>query len=169
MPPLSSHLTPVFHLEMLNYALKPSFEYQEPAWKHYESRNSKKIKHDSKSLERKFKVIAISVRFITNLMHITLKKRFKCTILYATETCKSERFSKSLAEIFSHAFDAKTICMSDYKVSNMENETILLIVASTFGNGDPPENGVEFKKSLCEMKNMSKSKPNTSIFLWKFE
>ena len=89
-------------------------------------------------------------------MHITLKKRFKCTILYATETCKSERFSKSLAEIFSHAFDAKTICMSDYKVSNMENETILLIVASTFGNGDPPENGVEFKKSLCEMKNTSK-------------
>jgi hypothetical protein len=28
VPPLSSHLTPVFHLEMLNYALKPSYEYQ---------------------------------------------------------------------------------------------------------------------------------------------
>ena len=33
VPPLSSHLTPVFHLEMLNYNLKPSYEYQEPAWR----------------------------------------------------------------------------------------------------------------------------------------
>lgn len=36
-----------------------------------------------------------------------LAKRVKCTILYATETGKSERFAKSLAEIFKHAFDAK--------------------------------------------------------------
>jgi len=28
VPPVSGHLTPVFHLEMLNYHLKPSFEYQ---------------------------------------------------------------------------------------------------------------------------------------------
>lgn len=28
VPPLSSHLTPVFHLEMVNYILKPSYEYQ---------------------------------------------------------------------------------------------------------------------------------------------
>jgi nitric oxide synthase oxygenase domain/subunit len=28
VPPLSSHITPVFHLEMLNYTLKPSYEYQ---------------------------------------------------------------------------------------------------------------------------------------------
>ena len=36
-----------------------------------------------------------------------LAKRVKCTILYATETGKSEQFAKSLAEIFKHAFDAR--------------------------------------------------------------
>jgi nitric-oxide synthase len=36
-----------------------------------------------------------------------LAKRVKCTILYATETGKSERFAKSLIEVFKHAFDAK--------------------------------------------------------------
>jgi nitric-oxide synthase len=36
-----------------------------------------------------------------------LAKRVKCTILYATETGKSERFAKNLAEIFKHSFDAK--------------------------------------------------------------
>lgn len=33
VPPLSSHLTPVFHLEMLNYVLKPSYEYQVKKYK----------------------------------------------------------------------------------------------------------------------------------------
>ena len=36
-----------------------------------------------------------------------LQKRVKCTILYATETGKSECFAKSLTEIFKHSFNAK--------------------------------------------------------------
>lgn len=31
--------------------------------------------------------------------------------------------------------------MSDYDISSMEHEALLLVVTSTFGNGDPPENG----------------------------
>lgn len=33
VPPMSSSITPVFHQEMAAYYLKPSFEYQDPAWK----------------------------------------------------------------------------------------------------------------------------------------
>ena len=36
-----------------------------------------------------------------------LAKRVKCTILYATETGKSEAFSKTLSGVFKHAFDVK--------------------------------------------------------------
>lgn len=36
-----------------------------------------------------------------------LQKRVKCTILYATETGKSEGFAKSLTEIFKHSFNAQ--------------------------------------------------------------
>ena len=38
-----------------------------------------------------------------------LARRVKCIILYATETGKSESFSKTLCQIFKHAFDAKVI------------------------------------------------------------
>ena len=31
--------------------------------------------------------------------------------------------------------------MADYDVINLEHEALVMIVTSTFGNGDPPENG----------------------------
>ena len=31
--------------------------------------------------------------------------------------------------------------MDDYSHPDLENEQLVLIVTSTFGNGDPPENG----------------------------
>ena len=56
-----------------------------------------------------FSDIARAVKFSAKLMGKALARRVKCTILYATETGKSERFAKLLAEIFKHAFDAKVI------------------------------------------------------------
>ena len=43
VPPMSSGLTPVFHQEMLNYKLKPSYEYQESMWKKYKADKDKKL------------------------------------------------------------------------------------------------------------------------------
>jgi len=31
--------------------------------------------------------------------------------------------------------------MNEYDIINIEHETLVLVVTSTFGNGDPPENG----------------------------
>ena len=31
--------------------------------------------------------------------------------------------------------------MEDYDVNELEHEALVLVVSSTFGNGDPPENG----------------------------
>ncbi|CAD5111086.1 DgyrCDS434 [Dimorphilus gyrociliatus] len=148
VPPLSSSLTSIFHQETVNYSLKPSYEYQLDAWKTFEWN---KQSHNDKK-KKTFKEIAKAVKFSAKLMGNALSKRIKCTILFASETGRSERFAGLLGDLFKTIFDVKFICMDDYDTSNMEHETLLFVITSTSGNGDPPENGRKFAEFLYEKK-----------------
>ncbi|XP_066248100.1 nitric oxide synthase isoform X2 [Euwallacea similis] len=153
VPPLSGSATPVFHQEMALYYLKPAYEYQDPAWKCHiwkKGRDSGKSKKPRKKFN--FKQIARAVKFTSKLFGRALSRRIKATVLYATETGKSESYAKKLGEIFGHAFNAQVYCMTDYDISNIEHEALLLVVTSTFGNGDPPENGEDFANNLYTLK-----------------
>jgi len=70
-----------------------------------------------------------------------MDKRFKATILYATETGKSEKFAHTLNEIFLFGFDSKVMCMEDYEVDLLKEEQCVMVITSTFGNGESPDNG----------------------------
>lgn len=50
-----------------------------------------------------------AVKFSAKLMGQAMAKRVKATILFATETGKSQNYAKTLCEIFKHAFDAKVM------------------------------------------------------------
>ncbi|XP_052798530.1 nitric oxide synthase-like protein [Mya arenaria] len=155
VPPMSGSLLPVFHQEMLAYKLKPSYEYQTDAWKTHVWKKDKERTRSSTDRPRRkigFRELARAVKFSAKLMGKALARRVKCVILYATETGKSEGFAKTLCQIFKHAFDARVCCMDDYDVTELEHEALVLIVTSTFGNGDPPENGESFAKYLLETK-----------------
>ncbi|KAL9928212.1 nitric oxide synthase isoform 1-T6 [Glossina fuscipes fuscipes] len=153
VPPLSGSITPVFHQEMALYYLKPSFEYQDPAWR---THIWKKGRGDGKSKKPRrkfnFKQIARAVKFTSKLFGRALSKRIKATVLYATETGKSEKYAKQLCELLGHAFNAQIYCMSEYDISSIEHEALLIVVASTFGNGDPPENGELFSQDLYALR-----------------
>ncbi|KAG8182789.1 hypothetical protein JTE90_018662 [Oedothorax gibbosus] len=163
VPPLSGSLTPVFHQELLNYNLKPSYEYQDPPWKtHIWEKDREGSGHGPRTPSRKFrfKEVARAVKFTSNLFGMALSRRIKATILFATETGRSEQYAKMLGDIFSHAFNANVICMIDYDIINLEHETLLLVVTSTFGNGDPPENGEAFARSLQAIKVTGETTPD---------
>ncbi|RVE54796.1 hypothetical protein evm_000563 [Chilo suppressalis] len=148
VPPMSGSLTAVFHQEMALYYIKPSYDYQEPAWKtHRWSKPTIK----NKTGKKRFIQIARAIRFTSKLYGRALSKRIKATILYATETGKSEQYAKELGSIFGHAFNVQVHCMADYDMFSIEHETLLLIVTSTFGNGEPPANGIDFIDHLFKM------------------
>uniref|UniRef100_H2ZG23 Nitric oxide synthase 3 n=1 Tax=Ciona savignyi TaxID=51511 RepID=H2ZG23_CIOSA len=141
VPPVSGSATPVFHQEILNYTLNPSCLYQPDPWQYYKWKDTVMVKRKNKL---HFKELAKSVMVTSRMMKKAMANRIKTTILYATETGKSYAYSLILQEIFNHAFDAKVVAMDQYDICNLEYESMLLVVTSTFGNGDPPENGEDF-------------------------
>uniref|UniRef100_A0A8D0L3Z9 Nitric oxide synthase 3 n=1 Tax=Sphenodon punctatus TaxID=8508 RepID=A0A8D0L3Z9_SPHPU len=145
VPPISGSLTPIFHQEIANYQLSPSFRYQPDAWKVYTS------KETTVTRKKTFKEVANAVKISAKLMGHVMARRVKATILYATETGKSRTYAQNLGQLFKRVFDPRVLCMDEYDVVSLEHETLVLVVTSTFGNGDPPENGASFAQALMEM------------------
>ncbi|XP_072018681.1 nitric oxide synthase 1-like [Amphiura filiformis] len=132
VPSLSNNITPVYQQEMINYQLKPNFMHQDDIVQSYKWKGKK-----------------------TNRGYLgdgdALSKRYKATILYASEGGKGERYGRTICELYKHAFDTKLVSMEKYDVSEIEDEELLIIIASTFGNGQPPFSGEGFFQHLEDM------------------
>lgn len=84
-------------------------------------------------------------------MSKALARRIRATIIYATETGKSERYARTLYDVFKYGFDVSVVAADHYDLTHLEHEALLLVVTSTFGNGDPPDNGKEFAGYLHQL------------------
>uniref|UniRef100_A0A672P866 Nitric oxide synthase n=1 Tax=Sinocyclocheilus grahami TaxID=75366 RepID=A0A672P866_SINGR len=152
VPPMSGSLTPVFHQEMLNYILSPFFYYQPDPWLTHKWKNKKRnVRKHTISFKGLIRYIVL---FSQILIKSALAKRVRCTVLYATETGKSQTFAKRLNTMMNCAFSSQVVCMEDYNFSELEKESLLIVVTSTFGNGDCPGNGESFKKQLLSLNNL---------------
>ncbi|XP_038647078.1 nitric oxide synthase, brain [Scyliorhinus canicula] len=166
VPPMSGSITPVFHQEMLNYQLNPSFDYQTDPWLSHEWKGANGTPSKKRAIG--FKELAKAVKFSAKLMAHVMAKRVNATILYATETGKSQDYAKTLCEIFKHAFDAKVVAMEEYDIVHLEHEALVLVVTSTFGNGDPPENGEKFASALMELRHPNSNSPEKKSYKIRF-
>ncbi|XP_047693999.1 nitric oxide synthase, endothelial isoform X7 [Prionailurus viverrinus] len=153
VPPISGSLTPVFHQEMVNYVLSPAFHYQPDPWKGSGSKGA------GITRKKTFKEVANAVKISASLMGTVMAKRVKATILYGSETGRAQSYAQQLGRLFRKAFDPRVLCMDEYDVVSLEHETLVLVVTSTFGNGDPPENGESFAAALMEMSGPYNSSP----------
>lgn len=71
------------------------------------------------------------------------------TILYGTETGNSRELAKSLAgAIGQRGLIVNLFDLSDYKVRQLKDEQDLLLIVSTYGEGDPPQPAVGFFEFL---------------------
>ncbi|MEL6716829.1 MAG: flavodoxin domain-containing protein, partial [Planctomycetota bacterium] len=69
------------------------------------------------------------------------------TVLFGTETGNSQDCADRLADsIRGLGLDAESIDMGVYDPAQLSDEALVLIVTSTFGNGDPPSNAIDLHK-----------------------
>ena len=71
------------------------------------------------------------------------------TVLFASQTGNAAKVAKQLAVAATAAgIRAVAVSTADYKTANLRNEHHLILVASTQGEGDPPDSAVEFHRFL---------------------
>ncbi len=66
-------------------------------------------------------------------------------LLWASQTGNIESLTERYAtQLMESGFEIRTSCMADYAVSGLEKAQYVLLMTSTFGDGDAPDNGESF-------------------------
>ncbi|MFD1774765.1 sulfite reductase subunit alpha [Paenibacillus rhizophilus] len=75
--------------------------------------------------------------------------RLPVTILWASQTGNAEGAAIDCAKKLQESgYDIRLVNMNQYAVPDLAKERFVLFIASTFGAGDPPDNGESFFQSL---------------------
>ena len=75
------------------------------------------------------------------------------TILFGSQTGNARHVAEALAkQAQGKGLTAKVLDMAEYKTSQLKNEQYLVIVTSTYGEGEPPENAIGLHNFLFSKK-----------------
>ncbi|CAB3800860.1 Periplasmic nitrate reductase [Paraburkholderia caffeinitolerans] len=75
--------------------------------------------------------------------------RPKVVLLWASQTGNVESLVERYAmQLMESGFEIRTACMADYSLANLEKAQYALLMTSTFGDGDAPDNGESFWSAL---------------------
>ena len=75
--------------------------------------------------------------------------KVKVPVFFGSESGNAEALSKRLAKtVQQRGFESKAIGLDKISVKDLANEKFALIITSTFGEGDPPENAKAFHAEL---------------------
>lgn len=86
-------------------------------------------------------------------------------ILFATMTGNAEACAEELAELLRLAgHDCRLENLAEYPASRLAEETIALLLVSTWGEGDPPDDAVDFAEGLSELGENSLTGLRFSVF-----
>ena len=75
--------------------------------------------------------------------------KIKVSVLFGSETGNAEALAKRVAKAAGQrGFEAKALGLDKISAKHLAQETYVLIITSTFGEGDPPENAKAFHEAL---------------------
>ena len=86
------------------------------------------------------------------------------TILYASQTGNAKEIAQQLQENMTHrGLTARVTSMGALKAKQLKNEKWLVAIASTHGNGEPPEDAMDFYEQLFSKKAPDLSSVNFAV------
>ncbi|MCL1065927.1 assimilatory sulfite reductase (NADPH) flavoprotein subunit [Shewanella olleyana] len=86
------------------------------------------------------------------------------TILFGSQTGNGKAIAKELAaQATSKGFDVNLASMADYNVRQLKQETILIAVVSTHGEGEAPDDAIELHKFLASKRAPKLDQLNFSV------
>ena len=94
--------------------------------------------------------IKISVVAFITLSH-NIYNNIQVSVYYGTETGTSRRYAEDLGNVLKAKYDVKVSSISDCSVNllmKIKSTHLVFLIASTFGNGDPPTEAKEFASYL---------------------
>jgi NADPH-ferrihemoprotein reductase len=96
-------------------------------------------------------VIKPPTNFSTPSSKKTIKKKdgIPIKILYYSQTGTAEDFAHRLGEdISAYGFAPDVSDVENFSMDELENEKLVVFLAATYGEGDPPDNAAEFHRDL---------------------
>lgn len=126
VPAAGGSVCPVWHHQMRDFYLEPAYHHAADRWD----------VEDGMDLDQ----------FMT-ATDDEGDKRDRILILYASETGTAEGFARKAARQLQQ-FRPKVMALDEYPADSLASEKLLLIVTSTFGNGEMPSNGKQFLQWL---------------------
>lgn len=148
IPPQSGSLCSSYHQEMISYHLSPSYEYQDKPWQTY----------GKGRYRRAMKSICWSFLFMVSTYKKIHSKRIPVSFIYGSETGVSKQFAYQAVELFSQQFRCQILPMNALDVwKGMSDSKLNILIASTFGSGDPPTMAKQFEKKFALLADQSKT------------
>lgn len=141
VPAAGGSACPVWHHQMRDFYLEPAYHHAADRW----------AVEDDINLE---KFIAVADE--------GGDQQDRILILYASETGTAEGFARKAARQLQQ-FRPKVMALDEYSIDTLASEKLLLIVTSTFGNGEMPSNGKQFLQRLKQQPAGSLSGLNYSV------
>lgn len=75
-------------------------------------------------------------------------EKLAVTILYGSQTGNGEGLAKEFAQKLESIYDVTLVSMEDFKPNTLKKLSYLLLIVSTHGEGDPPDNAILFYEFL---------------------
>ncbi|MDB9527480.1 nitric oxide synthase oxygenase [Oscillatoria sp. CS-180] len=126
MPPAGGSACPVWHHQMRDFYLEPAYHHAADRWA---------VEAD------------LDLEQFIQAADENEDRSDRILILYGSETGTAEGFARRAARQFV-AYRPKVMGLDEYNTAHLASEKLLLVVTSTFGNGDMPGNAKSFMQWL---------------------